>query len=111
MHGPAAARQRAFAERKSTGASEPPMLPNSALLRVWTDLCLQTFEVHQVIGLRMLKLMAGGAAAEREVVKMVAEKVEAAQETALRLASGASPQAAVRHYRSKVRANRRRLLQ
>ena len=86
------------------------MLPNSAL-RFWTDLCFQTFEVQQVIGLRMLKLMAGGAAAEREAMRMVAEKIDAAQETALRLASGASPQAAVRHYRSKVRANRRRLLQ
>jgi hypothetical protein len=86
------------------------MLPTSPLLRAWADLWFQTMEVQQVVSLRMFKLMAGGAAAEHEAVRMVAEKVEAAQETALRLASGASPQGAVGHYRSKVRANRKRLL-
>ena len=84
------------------------MLATSAL-RTWVQFWFQAIEVQQVVSLRMLKLMAGGAAAEREAVRMVTEKIEAAQETALRLASGASPQLAVRHYRSKVRANRRRL--
>lgn len=84
------------------------MLALSAF-QAWAQLCFQAIEVQQVVSLRMLKLMAGGAAAEDEAVRMVREKVEAAQETAFRLATGASPQAAVRHYRTKVRANRRRL--
>jgi len=84
------------------------MLATSAL-RISMQYWFQTIEVQQVISLRMLKLMAGGAAAEQEAMRMVAEKIEAAQETALRLASGASPQSAVLHYRSRVRANHRRL--
>jgi hypothetical protein len=82
----------------------------TSTFRLWVQFWFQAIEVQQVISLRMLKLMAGGAAAEGEAVRMLAEKVEAAQETAFRLASGASAQAAVRHYRTKVRANRRRLI-
>jgi hypothetical protein len=69
-----------------------------------------------VIGLRTLKLAAGGPAAEAEAKRMVGEKVEAAFAvqalamtgafglTAPRIASGA-----IAHYRRKVRSNRRRL--
>ena len=48
----------------------------------------------QVVGLRMLKIAAGGAAAEREALRMVTEKIESAQHTVHRLALGASPQEA-----------------
>lgn len=70
-----------------------------------------------MIGLRMMRLAAGGAAAELETRRMVSEKVEAAlalQALALTgglgfTAHGAAAKS-VAHYRRKVRANRRRLL-
>ena len=79
-------------------------------LRAWGAFWFQALEVQQVIAMRILKLAVGGATAEREAVRMVAEKLAASQHTAIRLALGASPQQAVRHYRGRVRANRRRLL-
>ena len=74
------------------------------------------FEAGSVVTLRSLKLAAGGAAAEAEAARMVAEKVEAAlalQAKAVSGGLGASPAGAaartLAHYRRKVRANRRRL--
>ena len=72
-------------------------------------------EAQSVIALRMLKVAAGGAAADVEMRRMIAEKVGAAAElqtkAAIALMSGGSltPQATISHYRRKVRANRRRL--
>ena len=73
-------------------------------------------EASTVVGLRMWKLAAGGAAAEAEAVRMVSEKVEAGlalQARAMSGGLGATPQSAaaqtLSHYRRKVRANRRRL--
>ena len=73
-------------------------------------------EASMVVGLRSLKIAAGGAAGEAEARLMVAEKVEAGvalQQMSLTGQLGASPQAAaaktLAHYRRKVRANRRRL--
>ena len=73
-------------------------------------------ESSAVMGLRMLKLAAGGAAAELEAQRMVSEKLEAAltlQTLALTGGLGVTPHGAaaksVAHYRRKVRANRRRL--
>jgi hypothetical protein len=73
-------------------------------------------ECSAVIGLRMMKVAAGGLAAEAEVQRMVSEKVAAAlalQTLALTGGLGVTPQGAaartVAHYRRKVRANRRRL--
>jgi hypothetical protein len=79
-------------------------------IRAWGALWFLALETQQVIWLRTLRLAAGGAAAEREALRMVTEKVIAAHHTARRVALGGSPQAAVRHYRGRVRANRRRLL-
>jgi hypothetical protein len=70
-----------------------------------------------VIGLRMAKLSAGGPAAVFEAQRMVVEKAMAAAEAqtaaALSLAGGASHHSvarkAIRGYRKKVAANRRRL--
>jgi hypothetical protein len=70
-----------------------------------------------MIGLRTIKIAAGGAAAEKESQQMIAEKITAAVELPLKLAnSGATSPAAMtkstlRHYSKKVRANRRRLSQ
>lgn len=73
-------------------------------------------EASTVIGLRMAKLAAGGAAAEAEARRMVEEKLGAAidlQAMAMRGALGADIGTAaarsMRHYRGRVRANRRRL--
>ena len=74
-------------------------------------------EAQHVIGLRLLKLAAGGPEAEREAARMVEEKLEAALQlqasAAAALASGrgrAAPAAAVATLRRKMQANPRRLL-
>lgn len=76
--------------------------------RLWAD-------AGMVVALRSWRMMAGGAAAERELRKMVSEKVEAGTELAGALAGGPvrSPEAAARKalsvYGKRVRGNRRRL--
>ena len=73
-------------------------------------------EASSVIGMRMAKLAAGGDAARREGELMVSEKVRAGLELQAELALSpfsATPlgttQKALKHYRRKVAANRRRL--
>jgi hypothetical protein len=72
-------------------------------------------EAGTVLALRSWRLMAGGPAAQRELERMVGEKVEAGSELAGALAGGRvrSPQAAARKaltiYGKHVRGNRRRL--
>jgi hypothetical protein len=85
-------------------------------LRVGFDAWTLGLEAQTVVGLRMMKLAAGGAAAEAEARRMVAEKAETAvalQAMALTGALGftapAASAKAMRHVRRKVRANRRRL--
>jgi hypothetical protein len=73
-------------------------------------------EAAAVIAQRSLILAQGGAQAQAEAVRMVSEKAEAATALAMRAALGGLGQQpatvaakTVRHYRKKVRANRRRL--
>jgi hypothetical protein len=73
-------------------------------------------EASSVIGLRTLKIAAGGPDGDAEGRRMVDEKVSAALEwQALMLSGGlgATPAGAaartLAHYRRKVRANRKRL--
>jgi len=73
-------------------------------------------EAAQVITLRMIKLAAGGKAAKAEAKRMVAEKIKANSNLAVRALSGglgSTPQDVAKktanHYRRKVRANRKRL--
>jgi hypothetical protein len=73
-------------------------------------------EAQTVIGLRILKIAAGGPAGESEARHMIAEKIRtgvALQTLALSGGLGFTPHGAVAqtltHYRRKVRANRRRL--
>lgn len=86
----------------------------------WIRLTLDAWglglEASSVIGLRVLKLAAGGAAAQAEAVRMVSEKAEAgAALQAMALSGALGPTAhgaaakTLKHYRRKVRANRRRL--
>lgn len=86
----------------------------------WTSLAFDTwalgFEASSVIGLRMLKLAAGGAAAQAEAELMVSEKVAAgvtlpmlAMTGQLGASAPAIASGSLAHLRKKVRANRRRL--
>lgn len=88
----------------------------------WAKLSLDawalSWEAAGVVGLRMMKLAEGGAAGEAESRLMVSEKIEAGlslQLLALTGGLGANASTAtdrtLRHYRRKVRANRRRLSQ
>jgi hypothetical protein len=76
--------------------------------RLWAD-------AGMVVTLRSWRMMAGGPAAQREVERMLSEKVEAGFELAGALAGGRvkSPQAAARKamsvYGRRVRGNRKRL--
>ena len=86
-------------------------------LRLGLDAWTLGAESSAVIGLRVMKMAAGGAAAEAEALRMVSEKMEAGlalQTMALTGALGVTPHGAaakaVAHYRRKVRANRRRLV-
>ncbi|HUO21526.1 MAG TPA: hypothetical protein VMU59_03330 [Caulobacteraceae bacterium] len=74
------------------------------------------FEASTVIGLRTMKIAAGGPAAGAEVSAMINEKLAAGLELQMLAITGglgaSPPTAAARtlvHYRRKVRANRRRL--
>ncbi len=88
----------------------------------WTKLSLDAWslalESASVVGLRTLKLAAGGAAADVEGRRMVEEKMRAGlelQTMAMMGGLGITPRGAaaktVAHYRRKVRANQRRLLE
>ena len=85
-------------------------------LRIGFDAWALGVEASAVIGLRTLKIAAGGAAGEAEARRMVAEKLDAAaqlQTKALTGGLGATGAGmatkTLTHYRRKVRANRRRL--
>ena len=86
----------------------------------WTDAGINAWslgmEASTVIGLRMAKMATGGDASGAEARRMVAEKIESAidlQTAMLTGKLGMNPlegtQKVLRHYRRKVRANRRRL--
>ena len=78
-------------------------------LRLTLDATMLGLEAQQVIGLRLVRLAAGGAVAQAEAQRMVTEKGAAFVEAATTLATGGSAQKVVRRYRSHVRANNRRL--
>jgi hypothetical protein len=84
--------------------------------RIGLDSWLLGFEASSVIGLRTLKIAAGGIAARAETRLMIDEKIDAGwalQAEALSGALGLTPLGAtagtLAHYRRKVRDNRRRL--
>ena len=88
----------------------------SPWLRLGLDAWTLGGEAAAVMALRSAKLARGGAAAETEARRMVAEKVEAAQALQLLAMTGAlgftvpgAMDKTLKHYRRKVRSNRRRL--
>ena len=85
-------------------------------LGIWADDCSLGFEASSVIGLRAMKIAAGGQAAAKEAQRMVSEKIEAGlilQGKALNGGLGITALSAAAktldHYRKKVRANQTRL--
>jgi hypothetical protein len=90
--------------------------PFGAWFGLGLDMMMLGAEASSVIALRTVKMAAGGAAAEAEASRMVAEKVAAGLSLFQRAATGqlgatmpAMASATVADYRKKVRANRRRL--
>ncbi|UZF90612.1 hypothetical protein [Bosea sp. NBC_00550] len=79
------------------------------MFKMFYEMSMLAIEAQQAIWLRTLKLARGGAAADSEAKRMVAEKVAAAQQAAGRLATGTAPIGIVRGYRQKVRSNVKRL--
>ena len=86
----------------------------------WISLALDSWslglDASAVIGMRAIKLAAGGSAATAEAQRMVEEKIAAAIDLQmLAMTGGLGPtmhgaaSRSVRHYAGKVRANRRRL--
>ena len=74
-----------------------------------SDLAAASLEAHRVVALRSLRLAKGGPQAQKEASKMVNEKLIAAMEASMTLASGGSPDAVLRRYRTTMRANAKRL--
>jgi hypothetical protein len=73
------------------------------------DLTLAGFEAQRVMALRLMKLAAGGPAANLEASKMVTEKLMASAEAAFTLARGGSAEKVLTRYRTIMRANEQRL--
>ena len=84
------------------------------MVKTWLDLSINAallgLELQRVVALRLMKLAAGGAAAQTEAQRMVVEKAAAFAEATATLATGGSARKVIRRYRSHVRANERRLL-
>jgi hypothetical protein len=73
-------------------------------------------EASAVIGLRVAKMAVGGTAAAEEAQLMLSEKMQAALELQTAFVTGqlgsnplAGTRKTIRHYRRKVKANRKRL--
>lgn len=79
------------------------------MFKLFYNLAMLGAESAQVIGLRVMKIGAGGSRARKESRLMVSEKKAAATQAVGKLARGTSPTSVVKNYRKKVQANRRRL--
>lgn len=73
------------------------------------DMAMLGFEAQGVIAQRMAMFAMGAPGASAEAQRMITEKVFAAGEAAMQIATGASNRKVIRGYRRKVRANSRRL--
>jgi hypothetical protein len=78
-------------------------------MRLATNTMLLGFEAQRVVLLRMIRIAAGGAYAQAEINRMASEKLFVAVRAMAMMTFGQSPESVVRHYRSRVRANERRL--
>jgi hypothetical protein len=85
-------------------------------LKLTHSVAMLAMESQTVIGLRMIRLAAGGPAASKEASGMVQEKLEALGRAQFQVASDVmlgrghrAPGKTINAYRRKVRANRKRL--
>jgi hypothetical protein len=79
-------------------------------IRFMAQSTLLALEAQRVIALRMAAIATGGTRAQAEIQRMVLEKVVASMRAGAMLSMGKPTASIVRHYRSTVRANERRLL-
>jgi hypothetical protein len=83
------------------------------MFSMWARFMFQStlllFEAQRVIVLRTLAMAAGGSRAQAEAQRMITEKLFALFRSGTMLAAGRPLTSVVRHYRSRVRANERRL--
>jgi hypothetical protein len=106
---------RLIASSASQGIPMPRANPSADWATLATEAALLWADASVVMAMRSWRMMGGGAAANREMERMVSEKVEAGIELAGALAAGrvTSPNAAARKvisvYGRRVRENRRRL--
>jgi hypothetical protein len=77
-------------------------------MKLATDMSMLALESSSVIMTRMT-MLATGQGTNAENTRMISEKVFAATEAAITMASGGSPAKVVSGYRKHVRANARRL--
>ena len=92
------------------------MLCSNTWFALSRDTLMLGLESQSVIGLRLLKAVTGGEAAQQEVTLMVAEKAQAVIDAQMILANSIltgqphlGPGRAVALYRRRVQANQRRL--
>ncbi len=79
-------------------------------IRFVSQSSLLALEAQRVMVLRMAALATGGSRAHAELQRMVSEKVIASMRAGAMLTMGKPATSIVRHVRSRVRANERRLL-
>jgi hypothetical protein len=79
-------------------------------LRFLTQSTLLALEAQRVMSLRMAAIAMGGSRAQAEIQRMIVEKFVASMSAGAMLTMGKPTMSIVRHYRSRVRANERRLL-
>ncbi len=75
----------------------------------WLSAVMLIVESNNVVGLRLLRLAGGGAAAHDEAALMVHEKVAAALEAQNSMLSGGTMMSVLERYREHVSANAKRL--
>jgi hypothetical protein len=95
-----------FAE---TELAESSALGDVVACSPWLAAMFLTFEASNVIGLRLMKMAAGGSEAIAEANLMVSEKIAAALEMADVLTAGGTPAMVIERYRGHVGANASRL--
>ncbi len=79
-------------------------------IRFVTQSSLLALETQRVLALRMVTLATGGSRAHAEFQRMISEKIIASMRVGAMLTTGKTPTSIIRHVRSHVRANERRLL-
>ena len=81
----------------------------NVLWAISAEMIAANMAAQRVIAQRLVRIAEGGLAADREVRRMIVEKVAAQTEAGLLLMQGKPLNEAIKHVHSIVRANDRRL--